>query len=132
METALISFAPGPGTPLGQEQRLCCNFTANQLDHLLWVALLGAARPPVSFIDVEMVSPNCLEPQAEMGLEGRCVIGPVVEGGREESELGAVFREALGKRSPLQVRVGPRICFQDRRETFTTSPIWTLAGCDTQ
>lgn len=44
---APVGLAPGPGIRLGQEQRPCCNFTADQLGHLLWVALCRAANPRV-------------------------------------------------------------------------------------
>ena len=54
---APMGSAPGPGIQLGQKQRLCCNFTADQLGHLLWVALRRAANPCVFFfIDTEMLS----------------------------------------------------------------------------
>lgn len=48
------------------------------------------------------------------------------------ANLGAIFRGALGQGFPLQARVGPGICSQDRREMIPTPPIWIVAGCDTR
>ena len=41
-------------------------------------------------------------------------------------KLGADAGGTMG--TPLQVRVGPWVCLQERRETFTTSPTGTIAG----
>lgn len=47
-------------------------------------------------------------------------------GGVSVQRSGEQYLEKPWPEVPLQVRVGPRLCFPGRRETFTTSPIRLL------
>lgn len=64
METALVGSAPGPGIRLGQEREAVLQFHCKSTGSSLVGGTAQGCQPSCVFIDVEMVSPNCLEHQA--------------------------------------------------------------------